>query len=216
MSIKNLTGSKDFRHSFSDDMESFFYVVLYAASLWLAHDYVMDLGGLMEDYFNESRFSFGATRGGSRKATNLLYNNFVDQFHWSGGILEWFYAILDLLKVAILDRLDCDPEKFAEIWEANLGKDLPNDDRQMHRMDLPDDVSEEELMFSSDVASSKPEQSENELEEDKGEQSEVGESETVSTGSKRSADVAGPEEDLGNAYKRLRRSVRIAKQVRQA
>ena len=214
MSIKNLTGSKNFRHSFSDDIESFFYVVLYAASLWLAHDYVRDLGWLMDGYFNESRFSFGATRGGSRKATNLLYNNFVNEFHWSGGILEWFLAILALLKVAIVDGPDCNPEKFAEIWEAILEKDLPNDDRQVHRMDLPDDVSEEEeLMFSSDVASSKPEQSENE--EDEREQSESEQSERVSTGSKRSADMAVLEEDLGNTNKRLRRSLRIAKQVRQ-
>lgn len=67
MSIKNLTGKKDFRHSFLDDMESFFYVVLYAAALWLRHNHVDDLGQLMAIFFNEYRFSLGEKKGGSRK-----------------------------------------------------------------------------------------------------------------------------------------------------
>ena len=214
MSIKNLTGKKGFRHAFSDDTESFFYVVLYAAALWVAHEYVDDLGGLMEDYFNEYRFSTDTTKGGSRKVENILYFDFVEPFKWSGAISEWIFAILALQKDAILAGEECSPEKLAEIWEATLRKDLPNDDRQVHQMDSPDDESEEEELPSSDIASLNSEQSEDE--QDEADQSETDQSETTSSGSKRSASVAALEDDSGSRNQRLRRSVRIARLKRQS
>ena len=107
----------DFQHCFRDDMESFFYVVLYAGALWLAHNRLEHLGELMTDYFNEYRYGPKQPRGGSRKAQNLMLNTFVRNFEWSNdGISEWINKMQALLKAAFWGRSKLSPENLVEVW----------------------------------------------------------------------------------------------------
>lgn len=195
MSLRMLRGRDGFRHSFHDDMESFFYVVLYAAVRWLAHNDVEDLGDLMTYFFNEFRESRGKAVGGTRKGQNIIDLTFVGEFVWRcAAFAEWISTVLDLQKLAYLDRVDCDAAKLSEVWEAIDAKDLPNDDRQVHPLSLPDGSTEEEELSncsSSSLASS-------------------AHSSQRSSGSKRSAEMA---ELTGKTEcnKRLRRSERLAR-----
>ena len=195
MSIKMLRGKDGFQHSFQDDMESFFYVILYAGVRWLAHNHVEDLGELMTDYFNEYRISCGKAKGGPRKSQNIIDVTFVGEFEWnSTGFAKWISSVLDLQKTAVLDRSDCDPAKLFAIWEVIDAKDLPNDDRQVHLLSLPDESTEEEEF--SDCSGSSLESSVC--------------CSRRSSGSKRSAEMAELVGETGD-NKRLRRSERLAR-----
>lgn len=195
MSVEMLTGRDDFRHNFNDDMESFFYVVLYAAVRWLSHNHVEDLGDFMTYYFNEYRISCGKAKGGSRKAQNMISRTFVSEFEWNcAEFAEWLDSVLSLQRTAFIERTHCDPTKLYEVWETIDAKNLSNVDRQVHSLSLPDETSDEEEFANSSI--SLPSSSTR--------------SSLRSSGSKRSADVAALVDNTGG-NKRLRRSERLAR-----
>lgn len=194
MSIKNLEGNKKFRHSFQDDMESFFYVVLYASLRWLAHNQREDLELRLSQYFNENRFIVDEkARGGSMKVHNVVYGTFVDAFKWNNAELaEWIENCLAMQKRAFLSRSEWSPESLFELWVFTDSKNLPNNDRHVHLLMSTDEI--EEPSFASNM--SKKDMPSN------------------CTGSKRPAEIAGLECDSNASPKqRLRRSKRLAKRI---
>lgn len=203
MSINNLSGMDDFQHCFSDDMESFFYVVLYAGALWLAHNHLEHLGELMTDYFNEYQYGSKQAKGGSLKGQDLLLNTFVRNFEWGNdGISEWINKMQALLKAAFWGRSKLSPGSLVEVWEAVQKKDLPNNDRQIHELMHEEEEfepGEEDFVSEFDTDTSSIRSVQSTL------------SETPSTGSKRSATVASMDESSirSDHCKRLRRSVRL-------
>ena len=191
MSVEMLTGDDKFRHGFNDDMESFFYVVLYAGVRWLTHNHVEDLGDFMTYYFNEYRISFGKAMGGSRKGQNMISRTFVREFKWNNAeFAEWIDTVLNYQRTAFIDRTECDAAKLFELWEAIDTKNLPNSDRHVHPLWLSDESTEEEVLFSS--SNSTPSSCENSASQ-------------KSLGSKRTADMAALAENM-KSNKLLRHS----------
>lgn len=153
MSIKVLQGGDGYRHTFQDDMESFFYVVLYAALRWLPHNHIEELGNLMSEYFNEYREHDGTPLGGRAKASNITFGDFTKGFKWENGHLAtWFNDALQLQRRELLEQrgLFWTPEALKELWKDINSKDLPNDDRIEHKIVVDsEEIKEEEYQATS-------------------------------------------------------------------
>lgn len=191
MSIDNLGGDDNFRHTFQDDMESFFYVVLYASARWIAHDHVEDSERRLSLYFNENCFVGGRTQGGYAKLANVANGLFLRHYKWNNVHLnEWIKTVLASQKRTLYNRSEWTPESLFEVWVSTDTKTLPNDDRQTHALE-PTEEGEGEPSFTRDSA---------------------GDMRSSRKGSKRSANLAGFEQDSNSSPKqRLRRSERLAK-----
>lgn len=145
MSINVLRASYNYSHTFRNDMESFFYVVLYAAIRWLPHNNVKELGKLMSKYFNESRVYDGVTKGGGAKEKNITENDFTAKFEWRNEhMAEWINKVL---RLQLRER---DHGSYGNIWTSNnllriwekTDKEmLPKDDRVVHRISVDTDCS---------------------------------------------------------------------------
>ncbi|KAL5523296.1 hypothetical protein ACEPAF_1563 [Sanghuangporus sanghuang] len=85
-----------------DDMESLFYVVMYASLRWLPHNKVSDLGFWMFNFFDEAeRGTDGRERGGKNKLLNqsIAGTTFFEKFWFNDKYIHmWFKAGYNYLK----------------------------------------------------------------------------------------------------------------------
>lgn len=146
MSVSILQGGSDYRHTFQDDMESFFYVVLYAALRWLPHNYNEELGNLMERYFNEYYEFEGNPEGGDKKASNRNGNGrtFTNKINWANkDLARWINQCLYLQEKTRGEQPDWTENNLRESWERLDGKDLLTDDRVEHTIVVDFEETEE-------------------------------------------------------------------------
>ncbi|KAJ8701075.1 hypothetical protein PTI98_004038 [Pleurotus ostreatus] len=87
MSIDLLRGERR-PHKISDDLESFFWVVLYYSLLYLPHNKVGTLGDIIPAIF-EQYTSFGETKGGQGKHIVVMEGDYIGDSTSSGARLEF-------------------------------------------------------------------------------------------------------------------------------
>lgn len=151
MSVNVLHGGEGYKHTFQDYMESFFYVVLYAAVRWLPHNDVDNLGNLMYHYFNEYREHNGKPKGGSLKSSNITFGDFTNEFKWENEHLaRWIEKALEFQQFFGREKPGWTVENLQKLWEDIDSTDLPNDDRVEHKIVLAlEEIKEGEIQATS-------------------------------------------------------------------
>ena len=130
MSIKALS-IQGHVHCLEDDLESFIYVVLYAALRWLPVESEGDLYWWMTDFFsapNHNRRGGGA----SDKLMNATYriHSLSLKSTKSSHVVDWLNAAMDLhYKGGAANRLWKGGAALREMWKKVLARDLPSNDR---------------------------------------------------------------------------------------
>jgi len=129
MSFKALLGDGHV-HSLNDDLESFIYVVLYAALRWLPVESSYLLNWWMTEFFSAPRPD--GTHGGAvhkmgsaifRVATSTLRST------TSHRVVYWLKAAMDLhYKGGSPNPVWNDGKELKKLWEEVLAAELPSDD----------------------------------------------------------------------------------------
>lgn len=136
MPVNSLLGLSRCKHRFRDDMESFFYVVLYASLRWLPHSFSGDLAKEMRAYFDDCRESNGMIVGGNAKTLNLVDDyTFIGTFEWKNPELShWIHTTLSLQRKQFRnkDQPIWIPEKLFSFWVLTDSSNLPMGDRFEH------------------------------------------------------------------------------------
>lgn len=118
MSINSLNGDEAFKHTFEDDMESCFYVVLYAGLRWLPHIFTGDLAKTMTIFFDDCQEEFGMVVGGAWKQKNVTDRYLLKRVEWKNKHLaKWINDALSLQRRQINNE-------GTPIWTAEALSDL--------------------------------------------------------------------------------------------
>jgi hypothetical protein len=137
MSIKALT-RQGHAHSLEDDLESFIYIVLYAALRWLpVESPEATLDWWIIEFFGAPR---RAWLGGAadQKASNVLTRRYTESLTSteSSHVVDWLKAAIDLHFEGYTYRAANPPREDGKamrvMWEGILAKDLPTDDRRVN------------------------------------------------------------------------------------
>ncbi|OSD02405.1 hypothetical protein PYCCODRAFT_400579 [Trametes coccinea BRFM310] len=142
MSIRMLNSDQvNGKHTFADDMEALFYVVLYCALHYLPHDLSPeDLTSLTEGFFDQRlRRVGGVMHGGSGKIANAHARFYTEMVHfhdaafneWLQTVMDFHCQPLDAIKrrenLWTLDNLDAYWTQFLETHDLECGN------RQVHK-----------------------------------------------------------------------------------
>lgn len=128
MSIRLLTsGSKPFQHTIQDDMESYFYVVLYCGILWIRQtNEIEERRTLINEFFGEYR---AGGKGGNAKFRNKSDKFFIREFFFESDELnKWIDDVCGFLSDSTKWTLDA----LYEYWEGVVSQQLPQTDREDH------------------------------------------------------------------------------------
>jgi len=146
--------------SLKDDLESFIYVVLYAALRWLPVKSRPGLDWWMAEFFGAPGHD-GTSGGADRKLANAIRRSSTSTLGITENshVLDWLNAVMDLhYKDGQPNPLWNDGEALREMWERFLTKDLPTNDRRVNPvvgMKIRDAVSLQAtytvVTFSTDV-----------------------------------------------------------------
>jgi hypothetical protein len=133
MSFKALNGG-DHVHSLKDDLESFIYVVLYAALRWLPVKSKIGFNGWITYFFSDPDLS-GPRGGADAKQINALdrkYSSSLDSVE-SSYVVNWLKAAMDLhYKGGTPNPLWDDGVALREMWKGILAENLPTNDRRVN------------------------------------------------------------------------------------
>jgi len=133
MSIKAL-GGRNHLHDLKDDLESFIYVVLYAALRWLPVESSFDLHWWMTDFFS-APLPGGSGGGEDRKFINASIRKYTSDLNSkeSPHVVDWLTGAMELhYKNAIPNPLWDDGKALGKFWEGILARDLPSNDRRVN------------------------------------------------------------------------------------
>ena len=111
MRMLNFDGDK-LKHTFQDDMEALFYVVLFCALIYQGHDCPLrHVKRVLNNFFDEKMpFKPGIVRGGTGKRMNSKCRAFTEGIQYQDTHLgEWLNTVADLLRPA--DRDDSGTEE---------------------------------------------------------------------------------------------------------
>lgn len=128
-----------FRHSFVDDMESFYYVLLYCGVRWLPHYHAKDFKIHIEQFFERSKMV-------QLRKKNFLRNPF-------SGVIVWHCSEFGDLLNGLRTRKWADmwrPEVVDKLWRAYDEKDLPQNDKCYHFMSDAPEVDETSAEIEND------------------------------------------------------------------
>lgn len=129
-SIKALLSAPDFKYSLQDDLESFYYIILYASILWLPHKELetKDTEYRMKRFFGDYHEQNGHMTGGRSKFHNQSYGTFSKQWKFYNKALNsWLKYVLALQKPENVENWT--PMALHNIWKDIDENDLPLDDR---------------------------------------------------------------------------------------
>jgi len=130
MSFQALMGDGH-AHSLADDLESFIYVVLFAALRWLPVKSLHPLNWWINDFFSAPGPN-GVGGGGDRKEVNAVSRKYTRSLHstTSSRAVDWLKAAMDLHhKNRAPNPLWDDGKELRKMWEGILEENLPSDDR---------------------------------------------------------------------------------------
>lgn len=158
MSIASLM-DEDFKHKFKDDMESFYYVIIYASVLWLPHKEVDDVERRVSRFFDEYEVNNGKAEGGMVKMSNLYSGAFHRIWNFRNSSLQqWLTRVLEI-QWPYGELEDWTPEALSNQWKITDEEDLPEDDRIDHISMIRMEKDRLALLQSSNRAIDKLEQS---------------------------------------------------------
>ena len=131
MSIASLFREK-FKHRFQDDMESFYYVILYASVLWLPHKEIDDIERRISKFFHEYELFDGKAEGGSAKLSNSYRETFYRVWDFENRSLRlWLEKVLELQRPWD-EPPNWTPQALYDQWKVIIDENLPEDDRIDH------------------------------------------------------------------------------------
>lgn len=135
MSIAALRG-KNFKHTFQDDMESFYYVILYSSVLWLPHKEVHNLELHVSKFFDEYSEDRGKVTGGIGKISDRAMGTFYEVWEFKNDSLKCWLEEVRTLQEACRRGAQpkWTPEALHRQWKMTDEDNLPVDDRIDHRL----------------------------------------------------------------------------------
>ncbi|RPD54650.1 hypothetical protein L226DRAFT_509635 [Lentinus tigrinus ALCF2SS1-7] len=140
LSVRQLSTCKQ---TFTDDMESLLYVVLYCALLWQPHNLSQqDLTKFIAAFFHESQWVGGVYMGGGGKSANAFSRTYTGLLRLgSKALQEWLTTVLNF------HRPPHDAEEYMGKWNAEhldtywatflQTHTLERDNRLVHTVDTP-------------------------------------------------------------------------------
>ncbi|KAL6305438.1 hypothetical protein BKA93DRAFT_778184 [Sparassis latifolia] len=141
---QRLLQRKNVHHTFQDDMESIFYVVLYCSLRWLPHNRPPnELAETLWRFFeNDWVNKDGIRMGGDGKISNMVTRCHTTDLHFpSPGIQSWLEEVMNFSADYALEKdtgfaeVWRNPASFAEFWRDFLDThQLSADDRFNHRL----------------------------------------------------------------------------------
>lgn len=149
------------KHTFQDDMEALFYVVLYCGLMYLPHGLPKEELAIFLARFFDERQSVGpgVVEGGVGKVANVMYRKYTGSVGFgSVHLREWVNTVADFL--SSFDHASggysetwSNPEHLDAYWVKFLERDLERNDRDPHRVSpspSPTQSAETRLTVSSD------------------------------------------------------------------
>ena len=136
MSIEALV-VKNHKHGLKDDLESFIYVVLYAALRWLPVESLGRLDWWLTDFFGVPD-PHGYGGGTSAKSLNALRRSYTSSLSSTESVrvVEWLNDAMNLhYKGQAANPLWDDGKALKEMWERCLAGNLPCNDRCVNPVD---------------------------------------------------------------------------------
>ena len=139
MSVNVLNGDGHV-HSLNDDLESFIYVVLYAALRWLpVESPAATLDWWISDFFSAPKNQRGSGGGADMKLADFVSRKYTKGLHSteSSHVVDWIKNAMDLhfgkvVQGMVVRALPDDGKALAAMWEGVLAKDLPSNDRRVN------------------------------------------------------------------------------------
>lgn len=142
-----LLRAKGFKQRLQDDMESVYYVLMYASILWLPRNEDKDFLRTVSQYFDQHSDCNGTTEGGVMKAGNILTGNFQRAWRFDNVHLQsCLDDILELLR-PIEEQPNWKPEELYAILTSADEEDLPLDDRMDHYQILQDKITQRKAQY---------------------------------------------------------------------
>ena len=135
MSFQTLIG-RGHVHCLRDDLESFLYVVLYAALRWLPVELSETLDWWIADFFSAPR-AYGHGGGAGLKGSNAAFRWYTSGLRstTSFHVVNWLNAATDLhYKDGAPNPLWDDGKALREMWEKVLAEDLPSNNRVVNQI----------------------------------------------------------------------------------
>ena len=126
-------GSKPCQHTIEDDMESYFYVVLYCGILWIRQtEEIEERKTLMDSFFGECLLG---REGGNVKGANKHFKNFIRKFSFeSADLNNWISTVCAFQ----LDPTKWRLEVLYEYWKGIASRELPSTDREDYSLEEDD------------------------------------------------------------------------------
>ncbi|KAF9642552.1 hypothetical protein BDM02DRAFT_3133010, partial [Thelephora ganbajun] len=117
-------------HGLKDDLESFIYIVLYAALRWLPVKSPFGLGSWLTGFFGAPDPS-GTGGGADAKLTNAIYRKYTSSLSSTRNtqVIEWLNTAMNLHYNGVANPLWDDGKALREMWEQFLARELPSNDR---------------------------------------------------------------------------------------
>lgn len=131
MSIDSLLKA-DFKHRFQDDMESFYYVVLYSSALWLPHEESDNDKEHISKFFDEHEVFNGRLEGGTLKFLNRKLGKFETSWGFKNELLREWLTRVRQLQLPYQTQPNWNPTSLHNVWLSIDRSNLPTDDRKEH------------------------------------------------------------------------------------
>lgn len=132
MSINSLEANEDFKHRFQDDMESFYYMVLYASVRWLPHGKLDEIKERISKFFDENEAYRGKFEGGHQKFSNRERGRFETFWGFENEFLREWLKRVRKLQLPAQNQPSWTPRMLHDIWKSIDEEDLAKDDRKDH------------------------------------------------------------------------------------
>lgn len=131
LSIGVLSGDNGFQHRFHDDMESFYYIILYASVLWLPHNNSLKIEEELAEFFDSYRERNGKVQGGTPKESNRSGGKFASLWGFkSEALWNWLEKVRRMQWISEEDQQPrWTPKALYDQWKCTDALDLPIDDR---------------------------------------------------------------------------------------
>ena len=148
MSIEVLTKPKH-RHTIADDLESFYYVIVYISCCLLPHETPdSSLNDLMAKYFCSYTRVKGVVDGGTDKYMDMTHDSNPRTFSKKigfGFVSEWIFAFQEQYRKG---GRAVDLSQMRAIWACISKQKIPEDDRCVHVIDIQRELPAVEISVS--------------------------------------------------------------------
>ena len=134
MAVMLIVTDEPYRHKFSDELESLFYVILYCCLRWIPHTKYRTLGSIIYDFFYFSYFFGDIEIGGTSKVAERSIRRITGRFEYScSAVSEWIDSMFKLLAPLPVENVaNWNEDAVEQLWKDIIESDLPDGDRVDH------------------------------------------------------------------------------------